>query len=205
MTKKSGNKLPKKMRQIVETGEELFMRHGIKRVTIEEICQKASVSKMTFYKYFDNKIELVKYIFNRWLDEFKVTADKLMAVRKPFTEELGSIFQWKLDLVSKMSPEFIDEFLHLDPELREFMIDYNQRSYRIFRDLLIDWQQCGDIRPEIKPEFIIAVLDKLQELYGDDNLRKIYSSDIEFLQEAHDLLFFGVVPRPDSNRSQAGS
>jgi AcrR family transcriptional regulator len=205
MAGENRNAIPKKMKQIVATGEELFMRHGIKRVTIEEICAKAQVSKMTYYKYFENKIELVKYIFNRWFDEFQERAEEVLAVRKPFTEELGFLFQWKLDLVAKMSPEFIEEFLHLDPELTEFMIAYNQRSYELFRDLLIDWQRCGDIRQELKPEFIMAVLDKIQELYHDDNLRKLYDSDIDFIREAHNVLFFGVVPRPDADRPQTGS
>ncbi len=31
----------KKYQQIVATAEELFLKHGFKRVSIEEICQKA--------------------------------------------------------------------------------------------------------------------------------------------------------------------
>ena len=38
-------KLSKKQQQLVITAENLFKKHGIKRVTIEEICQKAGVSK----------------------------------------------------------------------------------------------------------------------------------------------------------------
>ena len=50
----------KKIQQLVTTAQELFMRHGIRRVTVEEICSEANISKMTFYKYFKNKIELTK-------------------------------------------------------------------------------------------------------------------------------------------------
>ena len=41
-----------KSKLIVETATDLFMRYGVKRVTVEEICQTAKISKMTFYKYF---------------------------------------------------------------------------------------------------------------------------------------------------------
>ncbi|MCJ7802330.1 MAG: TetR/AcrR family transcriptional regulator, partial [Candidatus Marinimicrobia bacterium] len=51
-----------KFKQIVETANDLFMRFGVKRITIEEICKTAKVSKMTFYKFFKNKIELAEYI-----------------------------------------------------------------------------------------------------------------------------------------------
>ena len=52
----------KKYKQIIATSKELFWKFGIKRVTVEEICSQAHVSKMTFYKFFPNKIELAKII-----------------------------------------------------------------------------------------------------------------------------------------------
>ena len=48
---------PKK-EQILKTGKELFWKYGFKLVTIEEICKEAGVSKMTYYKYFTNKITI---------------------------------------------------------------------------------------------------------------------------------------------------
>jgi len=40
-----------KYNQIIDTSKKLFWKYGIKRVTIEEICREAGVSKMTFYKH----------------------------------------------------------------------------------------------------------------------------------------------------------
>ena len=51
-----------KRKKILDTAHELFWKHGLKRVSIEEICAVAGVSKMTFYKHFANKTALVKYI-----------------------------------------------------------------------------------------------------------------------------------------------
>jgi AcrR family transcriptional regulator len=39
-----------KLARIASTAEKLFMKFGIRRVSVEEICREASVSKMTFYK-----------------------------------------------------------------------------------------------------------------------------------------------------------
>ena len=46
-----------KREQILKTGKELFWKFGFKRVTIEEICKEAGISKMTYYKYFTNKMD----------------------------------------------------------------------------------------------------------------------------------------------------
>ncbi|NQV51449.1 MAG: helix-turn-helix transcriptional regulator, partial [Candidatus Marinimicrobia bacterium] len=45
---------PPKEGDILRTAEKLFMQFGYNRVTVEEICREAKVSKVTFYKYFSN-------------------------------------------------------------------------------------------------------------------------------------------------------
>ena len=45
---------------ILNTARQLFWKHGIRRVSVEEVCREAGVSKMTFYRSFPNKIELAK-------------------------------------------------------------------------------------------------------------------------------------------------
>lgn len=42
---------------ILAAAKNLFLKHRSKRVTAEEICEKAGISKMTFCRYFQNKIE----------------------------------------------------------------------------------------------------------------------------------------------------
>ena len=58
-----------KYNDICREGRKIIWKHGIKRVSIEEICREAGVSKMTFYKYFPNKLELVKSLFDILFDE----------------------------------------------------------------------------------------------------------------------------------------
>ncbi|MBT4485130.1 MAG: TetR/AcrR family transcriptional regulator [Candidatus Latescibacteria bacterium] len=200
MIDENTRKKSKKLNQIVETSEYLFKRFGIKRVTVEEICRKANVSKMTFYKYFPNKIELVKHLFNNWFDEGYSKLAKINAMNVSIAEKLRLMIEWKMGFLSEMSPEFIEEFVHVDSELMGFMQEYMQRSYKRFMEYFIGWQKNGDIRPGIRPELFIAVLDKLQELFGDDNLRKHYHDHIEFAHELHKLFFYGIVSRPDSEK-----
>ena len=155
---------------------------------------------MTFYKYFTNKIELIKYFWNRWYEEGIEKFDEINAMNIPVTEKLPLMIKWKMELVSDMSTEFIEEYLHVTPELQEFMQEYLQKSYKHFIDYIVGWQKNGEIRPEIRPEFLIAVIDKIQEIFGDDNLRKLYSDHAEFVHELHKLFFYGIVPRSGSEK-----
>ena len=69
MKTKADIPISKKQQQIVETAEELFLKHGLKRVSVEEICQKSGASRMTFYRYFTNKMVLMQHIWDQWIEE----------------------------------------------------------------------------------------------------------------------------------------
>lgn len=188
MTSKSQPVNSKKHEKIVETAERLFTRHGIKRITVEEICQEAGASKMTFYKYFSNKTDLVKYIWNNWIEEGFERLDEINALDIPFPQKIEMMFKWKTELVSKMSTEFIEEVLPID-------LEYGKVTER-FLKFIVDAQKKGDIRPEIRPEFIAAVIDKMHELGRDDRLMRMYPSYIDFNRELRDFFWFGLLPRP---------
>ena len=165
MPRKSNHTNSKKRGQIVETAERLFTRHGIKRITVEEICQKADVSKMTFYKYFSNKTDLVENIWNKWIEEGFEKLDEINALDIPFPEKIEMMFKWRTELISKMSTEFIEEVLPIDPE--------RGKVRKRFLKFIVDAQKKGDIRPEIRPEFIAAVIDKMHELARDEKLMRM--------------------------------
>lgn len=73
-----------KRSQIVRTAKRLFSRHGSRRVTVEELCREAGVSKVTFYKHFENKVDLVRTIRDEWLDEGFRKFDEINALDLPF-------------------------------------------------------------------------------------------------------------------------
>ena len=191
MSAKPVQKKSKKRNQIIETAKGLFMRHGIKRVTIEEICKKAGASKMTFYKYFPNKIELVKHIWRNLQEEGFNKLDEIDATDIPLPEKIQLMFNWKREFVSNISDVFIEEILHIHMEHID-MEEYRKR----FMQFIENAQKRGEVRREIHPEFFIAVLDKLHELAFDEELIKRYPSFIEFNREIKDFLWFGLYARP---------
>jgi AcrR family transcriptional regulator len=185
-------KTSKKRRQIVQTATDLFTRFGTKRVSVEEICQRAGASKMTFYKYFRNKFDLLKHIWTGWIEEGYAKLDEIDMLDIPFSEKMQRIIEYKTELISKMSPDFIREVLHTNPEMTDFMREMYQNSQRLFLDFVTAAQERGDMR-NMRPEFVLAVMDKLYELAHDEKLRHIYPNHVEFTREINSFLFFGIL------------
>ena len=51
-----------KKQKIEQVAKELFLKYGFKKVTVDEICRKAHVSRKTYYTFYENKNALVLYI-----------------------------------------------------------------------------------------------------------------------------------------------
>jgi AcrR family transcriptional regulator len=195
MNTKPVHKKSKKREQIIKTAKNLFMQHGIKRVAVEEICKKAGASKMTFYKYFPNKIELVKHIWRNIQEEGFNKLDEINGMDIPLPEKIQLMFNWKQEFASNMSEIFIEEILPIHMEHMD-LEGYKKR----FMQFIVNAQKRGEVRRDIRPEFFIAVLDKLQELAFDEELIKKYPNFMEFNREIKDFLWFGFYARPDSGK-----
>jgi AcrR family transcriptional regulator len=183
----------KKMERIIQTATELFTEHGIRRITIEEICRTAGASKMTFYKYFDNKIDLLRHIWERWFDEGYRTLDEIDAMDIPFAEKMRKLIDWKMNLLSEMSPEFVGEVIHASPELAAFIGEMKEKNLSLFMEFVERAQERGDMR-RMRPEFFMAIINKLLEVISDEKLAATYTDRLDLIQDIHNFLFFGILP-----------
>ena len=186
------DKKSKKQQQIVETAKKLFYHHGVKRVSVEEICKKAKVSKMTFYKYFENKMELAKYIVQLMLEEGWQKLDEVEVMSIPFPKKLKILQEYKLNYINRLSPEFIDEFMGMP-----FVEQERQEWFQRVMQFIESAQKRGEIRSEIRPEFILFMVDKLSEIVEDKQLKSLYSDYVELTREIWNLFYYGIVTRTD--------
>ena len=193
MANESGRRRSKKQQQIVKAAAGLFKRFGFKRVTVEEICRTAGVSKMTFYKYYPNKTALLKSIWIGWIDEGFERLEDIDAMDIPFQDKLRRIIEYKTALLEKMSPEFIDEVLRGDSGMRAFVTEMQQRTIELFMEYIRRAQDRGDMR-RMRPEFFLSIFDWMREIVNNDRLRRLYSSDADFIREIQNFFFFGVLP-----------
>ena len=159
---------------ILETGKALFWKFGYKRVTIEEICKEAGVSKMTFYKYFTNKIDLVKTIMDSILQVSLEKYKSIMASDLPYPEKVVDLIHLKKDQVEHMSSEFFKDYVQSgDPELISYLEQLSGESMQMFLDDFKKAQDNGDIRQDLKIEFIMFVMNHLIEKASEDALQYI--------------------------------
>ncbi|MEX2370994.1 MAG: TetR/AcrR family transcriptional regulator [Bacteroidales bacterium] len=191
----------KKNRKILETAKTLFWKHGFKRVTVEEICSQAGISKMTFYKYYSNKLELVKTIILKIGEESLDRYREIMHSNIPFKKKIEQQLQMKQEGTAEMSSEFLDDLMiHADPEIMQFMSERRQYFLDLVLADYVKAQKKGEIRKDVKPEFILYFLNHMNEMIQDEMLIKMYKDPSELALELMRFFFYGVTPRNDDGR-----
>ena len=180
----------KKRRQLIETGKELFLKHGIKRITIDEICSEAGVSKVTFYKYFKNKQALLKTIRDEFIELGFAKFDEINDLDIPFVQKIKQMSRWRVDFFSSIKGEFLDEVLEMDNFIKKYMTRYTE--------ILKSAQAKGDIRKNISPHLIVLITEKMREVTLEGKWKEIFQDFADYQDQLRTILFWGLLP--DKNR-----
>lgn len=185
-----------KYEALLKTARDLFWKHGFKRVSVQEICKKAGVSKMTFYKFFSNKTELAKQVFSNEIDDSIIKFNRLIDEDISVHEKIEKLILLKAEGTNNISKEFMQDFyLGSEPELKSFV---EAKTHEAWQGMLGVWkkaQQAGIFRDDLKPEFLVQVSFGLVELMKDERLAGLFSSPQELILEFTRFIAYGITPR----------
>ena len=174
---------------IVQTGERLFTRHGAKRVTIEELCREAGVSKPTFYKHFRNKVALVRFIRDRYVELGFARFEEISALEIPFPEKIDLMTRWKVEHASRIGAPFIRELVSIDDAVGRFKRGYLGNVRKA--------QQRGEVRDDIDPELLWLVVEKLGDLVRDGSWKSVCPDLGDYQRQLRTLIWYGLLTREE--------
>ena len=95
--------------------------------------------------------------------------------------------RWRIEFFSQMKNEFIHELFSLDEVVEE-------AKQRYLRNISMA-QEKGEIQPDLAPELIWLVGEKLNEIIRDESWRTIFTDYGEFQEQMRRLFFFGLLVR----------
>lgn len=83
------------VKQRVDQGfRRLLGREPYKKITVAEICEEAGIARKTFYTHFDNKEDVISYIFRRDVTEPQYDMHRLLP--REYAEENAGLFHTRL-------------------------------------------------------------------------------------------------------------
>lgn len=190
------NKTRKSMTdRLVAAGKGLFFRYGIRRVSVDEICREAGVSKMSFYRHFRDKDELAMRVLG---DHFKgrmAAFEKILAEDSSFVDRLRRVVALKAEGFKAASNELVREVMtdRVSPVGR-FLGELLESQARRTREIFAGLQRRGDIRRDLRVEVILHVVEGIWRAFADEPLLELYNDKSMLYQELFQAVYHGILP-----------
>ena len=153
-------------RKIIEVSETLFTENGYDSTTVQDICNKAEISKGAFFYHFPTK----EFLFLEILDKYLSELDKRMyeiEKRSKNTlkamEEMVVILE-EIFITSEGKFTIFLEFLRKASKETEIMkkISYQFQKYKKYvSEMIENGKKEGSIKKEINSEFISQLIISL--------------------------------------------
>jgi AcrR family transcriptional regulator len=184
----------KNRRALLEAARTLFWKHGIRRVTIQEICSEASVSKMTFYRQFTNKNEIAAQVLRDILEKGMGDYHRIMQQEITFAEKMQQVIVLKHDATNNISDEFIkDIYQQNQTELHAMIESYQHEISTEVRNDFAQAQQNGFIRQDVEIDFIMYMMDRLTRMILDEKLLALCGDSQQAIMEVTRFFFYGIL------------
>jgi AcrR family transcriptional regulator len=186
---------PKEIAMVV-TARALFLRHGIRRVSVEEICREAGVSKRTFYKRFRDRDELALRVVSGLVEESRSRIEATLSADVPIEQKVRELIAVKSGLAAETSVEFYREVMAADSEPGRFARQ-KQREWDLrVRRFYAEAQARGEIRAEVDLDLLMAMLVRTRSLIEDPEVQRTQPDLSTLVESVLEIFFYGLVPRP---------
>ena len=157
--------------KILKGAEDLFMKYGVRSISMDDIARHLSVSKKTLYQHFADKEDIVTMTcqahLSRNIKEFnKVRDDSQNAI-----EELANLSVCLKKTMEDINPSLLFDLQKYHPRAWSVWLDHKNKFIResVVRNLKQGISE-GYFRPEINPEIIAAVRLELVQLAFDESV-----------------------------------
>ena len=187
-------KLTKKQ-QIERKAKELFWKHGFKKVTIEEICNKATVSRKTFYSFYENKSALIIFLLQQITDEQIAEYEALINRDITFSEKMEKMLALKYKSGKSFSKEFVDDFFHPDSDdILSFYTKLMQNSMNLMYNFFVEAQQKNEMNQNLDINFVMLMMQKMLEVSSQPDVMAFFPDIETMTRQISQFVIYGVMP-----------
>ncbi len=181
--------------RVLRAAVELFSEQGYDKTSVQEVVERAGVTKGALYHYFTAKDDLLFEIYGTLLAEQMAGLDRIVALGRTPAETLRLIIE---DLVlttaahARAASVFAREVARVDQQ-RWLVLQADWRRYQdVVRGLIRDAQQSGRFSEVASPEVvawtIFGLSTSLPTWYRADGPKKA----AEIAEELADLVLAGL-------------
>ena len=171
--------------RILHAAAALFMRNGIKSVSMDDIAANMAMSKKTLYKWFANKDEMVHAVMEQHLGETQRDCEHLLKQSSSAIDELFQMMGWMKQQFADVHPSIFYDLEKFYPLTWRLWVHHKQ-EYILAQ--IIDNLRRGMAEELYRADLDVEVLARLRlaqiELAFNADVFPARQFDVQRLQQA---------------------
>lgn len=153
--------------KILSTADALFVRFGVKGVTMDDIAKELAISKKTIYQYFQDKRELVKVCTIRQCAQRDENFEKIQGMANNAIDELVLISEAIRENILDLNPMLLLEVKKYYPEAWKIFLKFKENNfYRSLVKTIERGKLEGYFREEINAKILAVMrMQQMQDVF----------------------------------------
>ncbi len=182
--------------EIIEAAIKVFGEHGYYKGKVEKIAEEAGIGKGTVYEYFSSKKEIfqqmLKHVFETYIEEAKNTASKKNSVRDKFIALLN--YHWNfISLHINAMEQIFFQFKNISDEINPYIVQSHKIMVDFLSEIITEGIKTGEIRANIDKEKAALIM---LGVIASSNFMRYFSKNREYgdidAECVVDVLFEGL-------------
>ena len=143
---------------------ELFLKRGVKSLTMDEIAKEMGMSKKTIYQFVENKGDLIKLTMQDFLEEERGLMVAILKNSSNSIEEMISMIEYWLQVVREFNANTLNEIQKYYPESWN---QYNEYRFNFMLGLIRGNLQNGVKEGYYRPDLDTDIISKIYILAAE--------------------------------------
>jgi len=141
--------------KILEKVGDLFMRYGIKSVSMDDISRHLGMSKKTLYKFVENKGDLIGKVIQSHLEEEKSAINLICGKSKDSIHEMLTIGRYVSKMLRETNPSTVYDLQKYYSEAwAQYESLHQEYIYGVIKNNIEKGIEAGIYRDNIDPDII---------------------------------------------------
>ncbi|MFE5602946.1 TetR/AcrR family transcriptional regulator [Streptomyces coelicoflavus] len=188
MARVSQNHLDARRRQILDGAKRSFTRNGFHATSMQDVLTEAGLSAGAVYRYFSGKDELIEAVASEAFAEVSAAFETaahgapLRPLHEVLTGVLDAALQKQSEQAGATDPQAFPRLViqvwgetARNEALRNTLNDGYRRMRGIWRELIKDYQEAGQLRTDVPADHIVRTL--LAVIQGFIIQRALFNED----------------------------
>ncbi len=185
--------------EIRKAAWELFSQHGVDKVSMMDIANKAGVSQATIYNNFGSKDALVREFVAFAVEALSKGVQDAIASGRSFEEKIAAFFQFISAMMedgkkaSTGNPVFASSLdLQNDPEIKKIRMKAEEEMIALLLGLVREGREQGQVNPELSDEALRLYFTAFMDIFPSAKFRSLYSRRPGLINELRSLMMNGL-------------